>query len=100
MVSSDEIRDRTVIDAAGLAIGEVEAVLMDPVSWHVDALRVRLRREVTEQVGATKSFFRKATIDVPTTAVQSVGDAILLRVKGEELREASAPDEAGTEATH
>lgn len=100
MISANEIRQRTVIDAAGVAIGDVETVVMDPVSWHVDALRVRLRREMTEQVGATKSLFRKVTIDVPTTAVQSVGDAVLLHVTAAELREASPPEETGAPATH
>ena len=47
---------------------------------------------MTEQVGATKRFFRKTSIDVPTTAVQSVGDAVLLDVKAEELRDLSAEE--------
>jgi sporulation protein YlmC with PRC-barrel domain len=77
-----------VIDAGGLAIGRVDSLWLDPVSWQVKALRVALRREMTEEVGATRGFFRKATIDVPTDSVQSVGDAVLLRVKAHDLREA------------
>jgi len=99
MISCDDIRPRTVIDAAGLAIGEVDCVLLDPSSWHVDAIRVRLKREMTEQVGATKSLFRKATVDIPTAAIQSIGDAVLLRVKAEKLREAAHPEEQETHVT-
>lgn len=98
MFSSDDIRARTVIDSAGLAIGEVEDILMDGTSWHVDALRVRLRREMTDQVGATRSFFRKASIDIPTSAIQSVGDAVLLLLKAEDLRPPSPPDAPAAEA--
>ena len=98
MLSCDEVRQRTVIDAAGLAIGVVEAVLIDLASWQVGGLRVRLRREMTEQLGVAWSFFRKTTIDVPRTAIQSVGDAIILKIRAEELREATAAVE--TPASH
>ena len=99
MISCDDIRERAVIDAAGLAIGEVDSLLIDPASWHVDAIHVRLRREMTEQVGAARSFFRKSTIDISTTLVQSVGDAVLLHVKADELRDSSHAEEQVTHAT-
>jgi sporulation protein YlmC with PRC-barrel domain len=86
-ISCEDLRERTVIDAAGLAIGRVDSLLLDPASWKVKALRVSLRREVTEAVGAPRSFFRKATVDVPTESVQSVGDAVLLRLKAHDLRD-------------
>lgn len=98
MISCDEVRQRTVIDAAGLAIGSVESILIDLASWQVGGLRVQLRREAIEQVGVARSFFRRTTIDVPRTAIQSVGDAILLNVRAEELREAIAAAE--TPASH
>jgi sporulation protein YlmC with PRC-barrel domain len=100
MIPCNEIRQRTVIDAAGLAIGEVEEVLVDASSWRVEALRVRLRREVTDQVGATKGFFRRATIDVSTTAIQSIGDAVLLSVGAEHLRDDPQPEETRASPRH
>jgi len=87
ILSCDALRERTVIDAAGVAIGQVDSLLLDPTSWQVQAIRVSLRREMTEEVGAARSLFRKSTIDVPTAAVQSVGDAILLRLKAHDLRD-------------
>lgn len=86
MLSCNEIHQRTVIDASGTAIGEVDGIVMDPASWRVEALRVRLSREATEQVGAAKGLFRKAVIDISTTAIQSVGDTVLLRMRAEDLR--------------
>jgi sporulation protein YlmC with PRC-barrel domain len=86
VLSCEGLQERTVIDAAGLAIGHVDSMWLDPVSWRVKALRVTLRREMTEEVGATRGFFRKATVDVPTDSVQSVGDAVILRVRAHELR--------------
>jgi len=96
ILSCDSLRERAVIDAAGVTIGHVDCVLLDPTSWQVKAVRVTLRREVTEEVGAVRSLFRKATIDVPTIAVQSVGDSVLLRLPAHDLRN-DHPD--GAEAT-
>lgn len=77
-----------MIDAAGVAIGQLDCLLLDPASWQVKAVRVNLRREMTEEVGAARTLFRKATIDIPATAsVQSVGDAILPRLKAHDLRD-------------
>jgi hypothetical protein len=53
---------------------------------------------MTEQVGAAKSFLRKAMLDLPTTAVQSIGDAVLLRVRAEELREWSLEEKGSLAA--
>jgi hypothetical protein len=46
-----------------------------------------------QQIGATKKLFRKAFLDISPAAVQSVGDAVLLSVRAEELREASPGEE-------
>jgi sporulation protein YlmC with PRC-barrel domain len=81
----DDLRHRTVLDASGLAIGEVEDLLFDPTSWHIEALRIRLKREVTVKAGVESSRLRRAHIDVSTGAVQSIGDAVLLSVPLEEL---------------
>ncbi|MBZ0230927.1 MAG: PRC-barrel domain-containing protein [Deltaproteobacteria bacterium] len=98
-MSLDELRNRTVIDAAGLAIGHVEAVFFDSRSWQVDAIRVSVRREMTEQIGAEKSIWRRATIDVPTEVIQSIGDAVLLHVRADELGDADAREEAASPPT-
>ena len=76
-----------MIDAAGVTIGYVDCLLLDPTSWQVKAIRVTLRREVTEEVGAARSLFRRASLEIPTTAVQSVGDAVLLRLTAHDLRD-------------
>ncbi|NUO49872.1 MAG: hypothetical protein HOV80_13540 [Polyangiaceae bacterium] len=94
MLSCHEIHQRPVIDAAGATIGEVEALLVNPTGWHVEALRVRLSREATHQVGASRGLFRGAVIDVSMAAVQSIGDTVLLRMRAEDLR--PSPHQAAT----
>src|SRR4051794_29052238 len=41
--SCDSLRERAVIDAAGVTIGYVDCVLLDPTSWQIKAVRVTLR---------------------------------------------------------
>ena len=86
-LSDDALRGRTVIASDGLAIGEVAVSIIDAADWRVDALQVRLRREVADRVGADRGVFHAATLAIPTGLVQSVGDAVVLSVGIDELRE-------------
>src|SRR5262245_19898534 len=47
--SDEELRDKTVIGADGHVVGEVSALFVDPSSWTIDALRVKLRRETADR---------------------------------------------------
>lgn len=87
LVSLDELRHRTVLDSAGFAIGEVDALLLDAQTWHVDVMRVKLRKDVADQAGVASSLFRKPHIGVSTRHIQSVGDAVILSVKVDSLRD-------------
>ncbi len=94
-----ELRDRTVIAADGNAIGQVAAIVVDPDSWSVKAVRIRLRREVAEQLGIGHSLFRASTIDVGVDHVQSVGDALVLTVSAGGLRGAGGQSAAAAAPT-
>ena len=76
-----------MIAADGQAIGEVAAVFFDSDAWQVDALRIKLRKEVADQLGATRGMFHAGTLELPVRLVQSVGDAIVLSVPALELRQ-------------
>jgi sporulation protein YlmC with PRC-barrel domain len=75
-----------VIDAAGQALGEVDEIFFDDSTWHIDAVRVKLRKDVAEALGAKRSMFRAATIEVPTRLVRGLSDTIVLAVRRDELR--------------
>jgi sporulation protein YlmC with PRC-barrel domain len=85
-ITDIDLRDRTVIGADGNAIGQVVAVILDSDAWSVKAIRIKLRSNVAEQVGADHSLFRAGTIDVVTEQVQSVGDAVVLTISADGLR--------------
>lgn len=100
IVYDESLRGRTVIDARGSAVGEVEALLVDTETWRADALRVRLRRDAAERIGVPHGAFRAATALVPTAIIQGVSDTVVLRVDTDALRRAApaptpAPPEAG-----
>jgi sporulation protein YlmC with PRC-barrel domain len=80
-----ELRLRSVVDASGRVVGEVDEVVVDTTSWRVKTLRVKLRRAAGVAIGAEQGIFRAGHIEVPSEMVQSVGDAVVLRVDAREL---------------
>ncbi len=85
-LSDENLRGRTVISANGQAIGEIAAVYVETDDWRVDTLRVTLRNEAADQLGATRSLFHSGTLEIPIGMVQSVGDAVVLSVTADALR--------------
>jgi sporulation protein YlmC with PRC-barrel domain len=93
-LSDENLRGRTVITSDGLAIGEIAMLFLDVELWRVEAIQVRLRREIADRLGAGRSIFRAGVIEIPMGLVQSVGDAVLLSVPVDELHQAlPAPSE-------
>jgi sporulation protein YlmC with PRC-barrel domain len=86
-VSDEQLRGRTVIAAEGQAIGEVAALFIDTSTWTISALQIKLSKSAADQLGATRSMLHAATFEVPVRVVQSVGDAVLLSVPTDELRQ-------------
>ncbi len=76
-----------MIAADGQAIGEVAALFIDSDGWRVESLQIKLRKEVADQLGATRGMFHAGTLELPVRMVQSAGDAIVLSVPALELRQ-------------
>jgi len=96
-LSDETLRGRTVIGADGQAVGEVAALFVDSVAWGVESLQVKLRKEIADQLGAARSVFRAGTVEIPVRLIQSVGDAIVLSIPVDGLRQV-LPSEAGAAA--
>jgi sporulation protein YlmC with PRC-barrel domain len=86
-LSDENLRGRTVIAADGQAIGEIAALFLDSDAWRIESLSIKLRKEVADQLGATRGIFHAATLELPVGMVQSVGDAVVLSVEADELRQ-------------
>ena len=82
-----EVRGKTVIGADGQAVGQIVSMSLDSETWNVEALQVALRRQTAERLGAARSIFQRGAIEIPVRLIQSVGDAVVLSVPVEGLRE-------------
>ena len=87
-LSDENLRGRTVIASDGLAIGEVTSLFLDSDAWRVESLHIRLRKDVADRLGADRSMFHAGGLEIPIRMVQSVGDAVVLAVAVDDLRQA------------
>jgi hypothetical protein len=62
-------------------------LFLDSDAWRVESLQIKLRKEVADQLGATRGVFHAGTLELPVRMIQSVGDAIVLSVPILELRQ-------------
>ena len=90
-LSDSNVRGRTVISADGTAVGAVAELFIRVSDWGIEAVRIELRNDIADRIGASRRFFHRASIELPVTFIQSVGDAVVLTVDVEHLREAHRP---------
>lgn len=86
-LSDENLRGRTVIASDGLAIGEIAALFLDADAWRVESLHVKLRKDIADRLGAERSMFHAGALEIPIGLVQSVGDAVVLAVPVDDLRQ-------------
>lgn len=87
-LSDDTLRGLTVISADGSAIGALAELFISSADWRVEAIRVELQKDIADRIGANRSLLHRGTIELPVSLIQSVGDAVVLRVDVQGLREA------------
>lgn len=85
-ITIEQLRNRKVIDAAGVILGDVDDVYLDAETLHADRLCIKLRRDLNDDLGVEKHTFTRTTIEIPAAAVQSVGDTVILRVRAQNLQ--------------
>lgn len=85
-ITDDNLHGRVVLSADGLAIGEVHKLFFHGAQFAIDAVEVRLRKEIAERFGIKHSTFHPASLEIPAGFVQSVGDAVILSAKLDDLR--------------
>ena len=86
-LSDQNLNGRTVIASDGLAVGEIAALFLDSDTWRVESLQIKLRKEIADRLGAGRSMFRAGAVEVSIQMVQSIGDAVVLSVAVDELRQ-------------
>jgi hypothetical protein len=83
-----------VIAADGQAIGSVAELFISGMDWRVEAVRIELRKEIADRIGADRTLFHRGSIELPVGFIQSVSDTVVLSVDVDKLREAHRPPAA------
>lgn len=92
--SDENLRGLTVISADGTAIGSVAELFVSSSDWRVESIRVELRKDIADRIGADRTMFHRGSIELPVAFIQSVSDAVVLSIDVEKLREVHRPAEA------
>ena len=93
-ISDESLRGRTVIAADGQAIGSVAELFISGMDWRIEAVRIELRKEIADRIGADRTLFHRGSIELPVGFIQSVSDTVVLSVDVDKLREAHRPPAA------
>lgn len=94
LISFDTLLGKQIIETDGYIIGEVKGASLDPETWQVPELYVKLSDNAAQELGFKKRF-RSSTVCIPTKMVKAVGDVITMALP---LKEISTSNEV-TECT-
>jgi sporulation protein YlmC with PRC-barrel domain len=84
LVSFKELSDKFVICAGGFDLGQINGVEIEPDTWRVTHLHVKLSKSASEDLGFKKRI-GSSTVCVPVTLIYSLGDNVLLNKTLDEL---------------
>jgi hypothetical protein len=76
-----------VICADGKAIGEIAALYITGTDWRIESILIELRKEIADHIGVGRTVFRRGTIELPVSFIQSMSDTVVLTIDVERLRE-------------
>jgi sporulation protein YlmC with PRC-barrel domain len=93
---AEELSGREVIGSDGTSIGKVEGVAIDPNTWRVTSLHVKLHGNIAEQFDVKKRF-ESTSIQVSVEHIQMVSDTVLLRSPVADLFKPVGPSKEVTE---
>lgn len=77
MLHINNLVGKTVVSAIGTYVGEVYEIEIDPSTWSVKSLNVKLSDKAIEALGLKKTL-RRTSVRIPTTVVADVGIIIKL----------------------
>lgn len=98
--AEENLHGRTVLSSDGIAIGEITKLFVEDTDWRVASIQVKLRKEIAERLGASRSLLHPALVEIPTDHVQSVGDAVILTVAVDTLRSPPPPQPSESAPLH
>ena len=86
LVGLDEFLGKSVIGALGNHIGDVSGLDIEPTTWKVTHLQVKLSRLAANEIGV-KKVFNTPTVRIPTSLIEKIGVIMTLNKSIFELKE-------------
>lgn len=99
-LSDESLHHLTVISADGKAIGSITKLFINANDWRVESIRIELRKDIADRIGANRTVFRRGMLELPVTFIQSVSDTVVLSVSVDQLREAHRPPASDAAPLH
>lgn len=84
-IKFDEMTGKDVISQDGREVGKVDDLVLDHESWKVQALLIKLERELLEEFAMKRPMFGTQTVRLPVAFVSGVSDKVILQKKLDEL---------------
>ncbi|HWG91103.1 MAG TPA: PRC-barrel domain-containing protein [Candidatus Thermoplasmatota archaeon] len=87
-----DLTRRSVVDAEGRKLGDVKSLECNPLTWHVDRVRVKLTHDAISRLHLERDhgLFEDRTVEVPTEFVRVQDDYLVVsepeRLIAEEYR--------------
>jgi sporulation protein YlmC with PRC-barrel domain len=86
LVGLDELIGKSVIGALGNHIGDVFGLDIDPSTWKITHLQVKLSGIAAKEIGV-KKVFKTPTVRVPTPCIDKIGVVITLNQSVFDIKE-------------
>ncbi len=84
LVSFKELSDKFVICAGGFDLGQINGVEIEPETWRITHLHVKLSKSASEDLGFKKRI-GSSTVCIPVNLIATLGDNVLLKKTLDEL---------------
>jgi sporulation protein YlmC with PRC-barrel domain len=84
---TEQLKGKTVLEAGGQVVGTLDEIVIDTDALALWGIRLRLKREIAKEIGASGGILHGAVLDLPIEMVSAAGDAVILSVPLARLRE-------------
>lgn len=82
---ADDLRGKQVVTQDGRQLGDIRSLLIGTPQWRVTALKVRLRRDLLEELELHRPLLGTQTVDIPTEQISGISDQVILLTRLDEL---------------
>ena len=84
MINFEKLIGLQVITSGAHILGEVKGAKIDPKTWEIKYLNVKLSKDAADSLGMKKRF-RSSAICIPVSMIQAVGHVVTIARSMDEL---------------